>query len=39
LYERLCDIRYFPQATICAKSLRTVNTNAECGAPDDFWYQ
>jgi hypothetical protein len=30
----------FPErkATICEKSLRTVNTNAECGAPDDFWY-
>eukprot|EP01051_Picozoa_sp_SAG22_P010751 SAG22_NODE_985_length_6158_cov_3.370193_3_plen_55_part_00 len=24
--------------TICDKKLRTVNTNAECGAPDDFWY-
>jgi hypothetical protein len=26
------------KATICDKRLRTVNTNAECGAPDDFWY-
>ena len=25
------------KATICDKRLRTVNTNAECGAPDDFW--
>jgi len=24
--------------TVCDKRLRTINTNAECGAPDDYWY-
>ena len=24
--------------TICDPKLRTINTNAECGAADDFWY-
>lgn len=26
------------EPTVCDKNLRTINTNAECGAPDDFWY-
>ena len=26
------------QATICDKRLRTLNTNAECGAADDYFY-
>jgi len=24
--------------TICDKKLRTINTHAECGSPEDFWY-
>ena len=24
--------------TICDPKLRTINTNAECGSPEDFWY-
>lgn len=24
--------------TICDKKLRTINLNAECGSPEDFWY-
>ena len=24
--------------TVCASSLRTANTHAECGSPDDFYY-
>jgi len=27
------------KATVCDKRLRTINTNAECGAADDYWYQ
>ena len=26
------------EPTICDRKLRTINTNAECGAADDFWY-
>lgn len=25
-------------ATICDPNIRTINTNAECGGPDDFYY-
>ena len=24
--------------TMCDPKLRTINTNAVCGAPDDFWH-
>lgn len=27
-----------PKATVCDPSLRTVNTHAECGSADDFYY-
>ena len=26
------------QATVCDPRLRTLNTEAECGGPADFWY-
>ena len=26
------------KATICSKELRTINTDAECGADNDWWY-
>ena len=30
--------RFRRNATICDPELRTVNTNAECGGPEDFYY-
>jgi hypothetical protein len=27
-----------PTATICSRHLRTLNVNASCGAPDDWYY-
>ena len=26
------------KATICDPKLRSINVDAECGGPDDFWY-
>ena len=26
------------KATICDPKLRSINIDAECGGPDDFWY-
>jgi len=33
-----CDNPTKPSSTICASSLRTANTQAECGSPADFYY-
>jgi len=33
-----CDRPNGQQATICASSLRTVNTQAECGSEEDFYF-